>query len=245
MSAWREARNDEARRRLLAALPGVFPAAVRLHALGRAFVPALPSRAVASYWRAHPLRADRLARALAARSGAPAGWAWGEAGAGGGAQRGFRAPPAPYREPAFAKGAGFCCICGQAVYRYGWHLDLWGDGRPHVRARWHACCVAAWRLWTGPRDGLALLRRLQKRRCAVTGKRLPRDADVDHAVPLYRVWRDERDRPWPVLLAYWGFPNLRAVERASHRAKSAAEAGERRAVRAALAGSGEAAALQP
>ena len=28
------------------------------------------------YWRAHPVRADRLARVLAARSGAPAGWTW-------------------------------------------------------------------------------------------------------------------------------------------------------------------------
>jgi hypothetical protein len=32
--------------------------------------------AMDAYWRAHPLRADRLARALAARSRAPEGWKW-------------------------------------------------------------------------------------------------------------------------------------------------------------------------
>ena len=37
----------------------------------------------------------------------------------------FRSPPAPYREAAFARGPGFCCVCGQPVYRFGWHVDLW------------------------------------------------------------------------------------------------------------------------
>jgi hypothetical protein len=43
-------------------------------ALGRPFVPPTPRLAVDSFWRAHPTRADRLTRALAARSGAPRGW---------------------------------------------------------------------------------------------------------------------------------------------------------------------------
>jgi hypothetical protein len=40
----------------------------------------------------------------------------------------FRTPPAPYRERAYSLGPGFCCVCGQAVYRLGWHNDLWGTG---------------------------------------------------------------------------------------------------------------------
>src|SRR5438552_13918587 len=57
-------------------LPDVFPGAVLAHALSRPFLPATPRRAVDSYWRHHPVRADKLARALAALGGAPEGWAW-------------------------------------------------------------------------------------------------------------------------------------------------------------------------
>ena len=66
----------------------------------------MPRLAVDGYWRAHVLRADRLARALAARSGAPEGWTW-RLGAASGPPATFRAPPAPYREPAFARGPRF------------------------------------------------------------------------------------------------------------------------------------------
>jgi len=31
----------------------------------------------------------------------------------------FRVPPAAYRERNYALGPGFCCICGQPVYRFG------------------------------------------------------------------------------------------------------------------------------
>jgi hypothetical protein len=57
-------------------LPEVFPVAVLVHALSRPFLPATPRRTVDSYWRYHPVRADNLARALAALSGAPEGWEW-------------------------------------------------------------------------------------------------------------------------------------------------------------------------
>src|SRR5208282_3258259 len=40
----------------------------------------------------------------------------------------FRTPPAPYRERAYAGGAGFCCVCRRPVYRFGWHVDLWKAG---------------------------------------------------------------------------------------------------------------------
>ena len=97
--------------------------------MSRPFIPPMPRLAVDGYWRAHPVRADRLARALAARSGAPAGWTW-RLGSGrdDGLAATFRAPPAPFREPAFARGPGACCVCGQPVYRFGWHADLWGCG---------------------------------------------------------------------------------------------------------------------
>src|SRR6202171_3953992 len=76
MSEWRAERNRRALARLEKALPGVFPAPVLTRALSRPFIPPMPRLAIDGYWRAHPVRADRLARALAARSGTPAGWTW-------------------------------------------------------------------------------------------------------------------------------------------------------------------------
>jgi hypothetical protein len=49
---------------------------VLARALSWPFIPPTPRLAIDSYWRAHPIRADRLARALATRSGAPSGWMW-------------------------------------------------------------------------------------------------------------------------------------------------------------------------
>ena len=64
----------------------------------------------------------------------------------------FRVPPTPFREPAYTKGPGHCCVCGQPIFRFGWHRDLWGDRRPNQNATWHSCCVAAWNLWIAPSD---------------------------------------------------------------------------------------------
>jgi hypothetical protein len=220
-SDWLERRNERALARFSAALPESFPTPVLHHALSRAWTPELPSHAVESYWRAHPLRADRLARALAARSGAPAGWSWrcdeGES---------FRTPPAPYRDATFTRGPGHCCICGQPVFRFGWHRAL-AKGEAPSRARWHGACVAAWKFWLAPSDQIRLLKRIQNRCCAVTGGRLWRDAEVDHRVPLFRVWREHRDTAWPELLAFWGVSNLQVVNRDAHVEKCAAEAGYR------------------
>jgi hypothetical protein len=241
-SAWRAQRNAKALARLRRNLPGIFPGCVLLHALARPFVPPTPRRAVESYWRHHPVRADRLARALAARSGAPNGWTWrierreaSGAGGAGGAGLGFRAPPAPFREKAHAKGPGTCCVCGQPVFRFGWHRDLWGDAEPNRNASWHACCVAAWKLWTAPSGHVRHLRRLQQHRCAVSGARLARDAEVDHRVPLFAVWRDPQRAAatWPALLRFWGVPNLQVINRSAHVEKcgreSVARARSRRA----------------
>ena len=223
-----ELRNEQSRARLHKALPEVFPAPVLHHALTRRWIPPTPRLAIDSYWRAHPLRADRLARALARRSGAPAGWAWRlKSDAEPDLPLSFRTPPAPYREAAFARGPGTCCVCGQPVYRLGWHVDLWDRG-PNKNAIWHTACVTAWQLWNAPSEQAVLLRRLQQRRCAATGARLWKTSEVDHNVPLFRVWREHRDASWPDLLGYWGLPNLQVINRTAHTEKSAAEAGTRR-----------------
>lgn len=231
-SEWRDARNAQARTRLDRALPSIFPAPVLQHALSRPLLPPTPRLAVESYWRSHILLADRLARALAARSGQPEGWTW-RLGVekGSGLASTFRMPPSPYREPEHARGRGHCCICGQPVYRFGWHRDLWGNGTPNKNASWHSACVTAWKLWVAPSDQLKILKARQRHRCASSGKRLFKTAEVDHRVPLYRVWREHRGDPWPALLGYWGIPNLQVVNRGIHVAKCGEEARERSQLR--------------
>jgi hypothetical protein len=229
LSDIRTERNAKSLARLYKALPADFPAPVLQHALARRWTPPTPRLAVDSYWQAHPLRADRLARSLAVRSGAPDGWSWRlqDGSADAGLPVTFRAPPAPFREAAFSLGPGHCCVCGQPVYRLGWHEDLWDRGI-NRNAVWHTACVTAWRLWNAPSDYVKLLRKLQNRRCATSGARLWKTAEVDHRTPLFRVWRDHRDTAWPELLNFWGLPNLQVINRDSHAEKSAAEAFTRR-----------------
>lgn len=235
MSTWREERNRKSRVRLESRLSALFPACVLHHALRQPLVPPTQRRAVESYWRHHPLRADRLARALAARSGTPEGWAW-KLGSDktSGLPLSFRTPPAPYRETAFSRGEGHCCVCGQPVYRLGWHRDLWGDGRTNRNATWHAACVVAWQLWTSPTDHLRALKLRQNRKCPVSGRRLLKTAEVDHRVPLFRVWAEHRETPWPQLLGFWGAPNLQVINKAAHLEKCSLEAAHRAERRAAL-----------
>ena len=221
MEETRLLRNRQALTRLNRALPEIFPATVLRHALERRWTPPMPRLAVDGYWRAHVIRADRLSRALAARSGAPKGWTW-RIGAKG-LPATFRQPPAPYREKKYSLGPGFCCVCGQPVYRFGWHADLWDQG-PNRKAAWHTACVVAWQFWNAPSDHDRILRRIQARRCAQTGGRLWKTAEIDHNVPLFQVWSERREEPWPALLNYWGLPNLRAINRDAHAAKCAEEA---------------------
>jgi hypothetical protein len=63
------------------------------------------------------------------------------------------------------------------------------------------------------------------------GGRLWKGAEVDHRVPLFRVWREYRDVPWPKLLDFWGLPNLQVINHDVHAAKCAIEARDRRAAR--------------
>src|SRR3984893_5229148 len=120
VSTWLAQRNEKARARLMRNLPEVFPGAVLVHALSRPFLPATPRRTVDSYWRYHPIRADKLAPALAALSGAPEGWVWRVGIQKSGPLVSFRVPPTPFREPAYTKGPGHCCVCGQPIFRFGW-----------------------------------------------------------------------------------------------------------------------------
>ena len=234
MSAWRDERNEKSRARLESRLSELFPPCVLAHALRQPFIPPTQRRAVESYWRHHPLRADRLARALAARSGEPDGWQWrlGSDKASG-LPLSFRTPPAPYREKTFSRGPGHCCVCGQPVYRLGWHQDLWGDGKVNKNATWHAACVVAWQFWTAPSDHLKALKLRQKRKCSTTGRRLLKTAEVDHRVPLYLVWSQNRTRSWPELLGFWGAPNLQVLNKAAHLEKCSVETTERAVQKAA------------
>jgi hypothetical protein len=236
MSTWRDEKNQKARARLEKRLSALFPPCVLAHALRQPLTPPTQRRAVESYWRHRPLLADRLARALAARSGEPAGWQW---RLGSAKETGlpltFRMPPAPYREAAFGRGPGHCCVCGQPIYRLGWHRDLWDDGKPNRNATWHSACVVAWQLWTAPPDHLRILKLRQGRKCATTGRRLLKTAEVDHRVPLFAVWSEHRSKPWPELLAFWGAPNLQVINKAAHLEKCADEAAERATRRSALA----------
>ena len=75
-----------------------------------------------------------------------------------------------------------------------------------------------------PTDHVRLLRRLQRARCAQSGGRLWKTAEIDHRVPLFRVWQERRDAPWQELLGYWGLPNLQVINRDAHVAKCAEEA---------------------
>ena len=101
MSTWRDERNQKARARLEKRLSALFPGCVLAHALRQPLIPPTQRRAVESYWRHRPLMADRLARALAARSGQPAGWEW-RLGSGGetGLATSFRVTAYPSRRSA-------------------------------------------------------------------------------------------------------------------------------------------------
>lgn len=203
------------------------PPAVLSHALRQRWMPRTMRSAVDSYWRAHPIRAEKLARALAAVSGTPDSWRWRNALAAASTAN-FRLPPLPYRVAKDEGRPGHCVVCGQPVFRFGWHRDLWDAGAPNRRAVWHACCVIAWKFWTAPCDHRKLLSKIQGRRCGLSGRRLLRTAHVDHRVPLFEVWREHHDRPWPELLAFWGAPNLQIVNAAVHVVKSVAEQGRSR-----------------
>jgi hypothetical protein len=227
MSTWqaeKAERNQRSLARLRRALPIVFPPAVLARALDRPFIPPTPRLAIESYWRAHPLRAERLARALAARTGPPTGWTW-------------RMSQNPQNRPtsnisratSSVPRAGIqlrrrLLLCVRSTRLQARLAQGSWDTGPNKNAVWHCACVVAWQFWNAPNGETPVLRRLQGRRCGQTGGRLWKDAEVDHRVPLFRVWRDHRNEGWPNLLSYWGLPNLQLINRKVHVEKCAIEA---------------------
>jgi hypothetical protein len=135
---------------------------------------------------------------------------------------GYRRPPIESAPTAGDPGSAAC-----AGSRFIALADLWNDG-PNKNANWHCACVIAWEFWNAPSGEAPLLRRLQARRCRQTGGRLWKAAEVDHRIPLFRVWNEYRDTPWPKLLDFWGLPNLQIINRDAHALKSALEARDRR-----------------
>src|SRR5580704_4434460 len=129
MSGWHELkaeRNRQSLGRLNKALPTIFPSGVLSRALSRPFAPPTPRLAIESYWGAHPLRADRLARALAARSGAPSGRTWRLGDRGGGVPTSSGPRPAHYRNRKTPGGRGCCCFSGNPVFPPVGIVDLGG-----------------------------------------------------------------------------------------------------------------------
>ena len=227
MSNWQVQKAERNRRsfaRLARSLPAIFPPVVLARALGRPFIPPTPRLAIESYWGAHPIRADRLARALAGRTGSPKGWTWRISDSPkSGLSATFRMPPTPYREPAHSLGPGYLLRLRPARLQ-AWMAQGSAERRSKQNAMWHCACVIAWRFWNTPNSEAGLLRRLQGRRCGQTGGRLWNDAEVDHRIALFLVWRDHRGKAWPKLLSYWGLPNLQVINREAHVAKCAVEA---------------------
>ena len=46
-------------------------------------------------------------------------------------------------------------------------------------------------------------------------------------MPLFQVWRDHRGASWPLLLSFWGAPNLQVIDMEVHSEKCASEARRR------------------
>jgi hypothetical protein len=137
-------RNRQSLARLTRALPHIFPSVVLSHALSGPFVPPTPHVAIDSYWRAHPLRGDRLARSLAAGPEHPA------AGRGGSvtAARTDCPPPSERRPRLIANGHSLGFRFLLCVRPAGLRLRLACLGRGHQRE-----CELALRL----RDCVAVL----------------------------------------------------------------------------------------
>jgi hypothetical protein len=56
-------------------------------------------------------------------------------------------------------------------------------------------------------------------------------AKLANGFPLFRVWSEHKDLPWPKLLDFWGLPNLQVINRDVHAAKCAIEARDRQVAR--------------
>lgn len=179
------------------------------------------------------LYAERVTRILCWRSGPVDGFTWGAIPPGRTWRPSawHRAPPLPFHST-IHKGAGWCRVCGQPIYGAGSFRSF--AGPQSTRLTWHTICTESYFLMTKPADYAAALLLRQGGLCAVTGEPIGPpaekyilDVEVDHDIPLFRVARDHTEEPWYELIRFWGSGNLKAITRAAHLAKCAAEARER------------------
>lgn len=194
-----------------------------------------PGLRVERYWYRHPLRAFALMRALMIANNDPYEQGWPEIKSVGrstwtpagryefkiSAEKPmFRKPPMPY-----LKG---CPMCGQKRYNLGWHTNWDGKGESS-RGKWHAACRSAYLLMTKPSEFSDFFIDLQDGLCAISGILLEdaKRIDIDHIIPLYRVYRDYSHLQPEQLVQFWGPRNLRAISNKSHKKKNIFEAAER------------------
>ena len=108
---------------------------------------------------------------------------------------------------------GTCRWCGTVV--------LAPNGSPSTRARWHAKCVAAYKLIHWPAVTRRAVKRRDKNVCAGCGKKSQK-WQMDHIKPLIESNGD---------LRFWELDNLQTLCEPCHHAKTGQEATARAAVR--------------
>ena len=144
-----------------------------------------------------------------------------------------REPPLPFHS-FIHKGAGHCRVCGQPVYgKEGSHLKRFGESK----RTWHSVCVTSYDVMVNTGSYYREICLRQEGLCNISSEPI-RHAEIDHAVPLYRIARDHSARLWYRLLRYWMLPNLQVINREAHVAKCAAEAKERAGARVKVDGQG-------
>lgn len=196
-----------------------------------------PSLRVQRYWYRHPFRAFYLMRALMRENPRPFSREWPEMKSNGKTIKTpsgrwefkiskerpqFRKPPQPY--------LGGCPMCGGVRYNLGWHSDWDGKGKSK-QGWWHQSCSSAYRLMTSPAEFSQVFYDRQGGFCALTNDPLSDSYDIDHIIPLYRVFRDFGHLEQDELIGFWGPGNLRAITKEAHKRKNAYEAAERSAFR--------------
>lgn len=202
-----------------------------------------PSLRVSRYWYRHPRRAFALMMAMMRANETPIISDWPRVvsqsrftwhGPGGKPatiikpdKTLFREPPQPYlsHEPYRMIG---CPMCGGQRYKLGWHKDWDGSGICQ-KGYWHAACGTAYRLMRNPFDYWKYFYDRQNGICSLSGESLgeKNNIQIDHFVPLYKVYRDYRDYPIEDIMVFWGPDNLRAVTKKAHKIKSKFESAER------------------
>jgi len=190
-----------------------------------------PSLRVDRYWHRHPVRAFALMRALMRSNPkpyenewpkfvAPSKWCPVERKRIYGTEKPkFRIPPQPYKYG--------CPMCGLTRYNLGWHSDWDGQGMSD-RGYWHKACGAAFGMMQAPNSYNKFFKERQNGLCAITGEKLvSNEYNIDHMIPLYRVYRDFGHLPLDEIIGFWGPKNLRAISLEAHKVKNKEEAEER------------------